>query len=159
VSGKPISFSVFRFFTSRQALASYITTSLENNMEIPEPLKIKDFKRNITYRTSKERHYQLYLSVILCYINRTARKDGKEFNMNEDVSKKSKLAAALLCNPFGCHRFYLGKKGGGLMIVLCILCITIPIPLIMAIVDFYKIISGKMEDGEGKIVTYWATNE
>jgi len=29
----------------------------------------------------------------------------------------------------------------------------------MAIVDFYKTISGKMEDGEGKLVTYWATNE
>jgi antitoxin HicB len=43
----------------KEALSSYIVTSLENNMEIPEPLKIKDFKGNITYRTSKERHYQL----------------------------------------------------------------------------------------------------
>ena len=43
----------------KEALMSYITTSLENNMEIPEPLNIKDFKGNITYRTSKERHYQL----------------------------------------------------------------------------------------------------
>jgi TM2 domain-containing membrane protein YozV len=78
---------------------------------------------------------------------------------NENASKKSKLAACLLCNPFGCHRFYLDKKGGLLMLVLCILFFTIPIPLIMAIVDFYKIISGKMTDGEGKVVTYWATNE
>jgi len=79
--------------------------------------------------------------------------------MNENVSKKSKLAAVLLCNPLGCYKFYLGKKGGGLMIVLCILCFTAFIPVLMAIVDFYKIISGKMEDGEGKLVTYWATNE
>ena len=43
----------------KEALISYVTTSLENNMEIPEPLKIKDFKGNITYRTSKERHYRL----------------------------------------------------------------------------------------------------
>ena len=43
----------------KEALASYVTTSLAHNMEIPEPLKIKDFKGNITYRTSKERHYQL----------------------------------------------------------------------------------------------------
>ena len=43
----------------KEALTSYITTSLANNMEISEPLKIKDFKGNITYRTSKERHYQL----------------------------------------------------------------------------------------------------
>jgi TM2 domain-containing membrane protein YozV len=83
----------------------------------------------------------------------------QEFYMNENVSKKSKLAACCLCNPFGMHRFYLGKKGGGLMIVLCILCFTAPIPIIMAIVDFYKIISGKMTDGEEKVVTYWAMNE
>ena len=28
-------------------------------MEIPEPLRIKDFKGNITYRTSRDRHYKL----------------------------------------------------------------------------------------------------
>jgi predicted RNase H-like HicB family nuclease len=43
----------------KEALASYVTTSLAHNLDIPEPLKIKDFKGNITYRTSKERHYQL----------------------------------------------------------------------------------------------------
>jgi len=43
----------------KEALASYVTTSIENKMEIPEPLKIDDFKGNITYRTSKERHYRL----------------------------------------------------------------------------------------------------
>jgi len=77
----------------------------------------------------------------------------------ENVSKKNKLAACLLCNPFGMHRFYLGKKGGGLMLVLSILIFTMPISVIMCIVDFYKTISGKMTDGEGKTVFYWATNE
>ena len=43
----------------KEALASYVTASFENNMNIPEPLKINDFKGNITYRTSKERHYRL----------------------------------------------------------------------------------------------------
>jgi len=43
----------------KEALLSYVTTSFENNMEIPEPLKIDDFKGIITYRTSKERHYSL----------------------------------------------------------------------------------------------------
>ena len=43
----------------KEALVSYVTTSLDNNMEIPEPLKIDDFKGSITYRTSKERHYRL----------------------------------------------------------------------------------------------------
>ena len=79
--------------------------------------------------------------------------------MNENASRKSKLAACLLCNPFGFHRFYLGVKGGWLMFVLTIIFFTLPISLIMAFYDFYKTISGKMMDGEGKIVTYWATNE
>jgi len=43
----------------KEALVSYVTTSLDNNMEIPEPFKINDFKGSITYRTSKERHYKL----------------------------------------------------------------------------------------------------
>ena len=43
----------------QEALVSYVTTSLDNNLEIPEPLNVKDFKGNITYRTSKERHYKL----------------------------------------------------------------------------------------------------
>ena len=47
------------FSNLKEALVSYVATSIENEMEIPEPLKIKDFKGNITYRTSKERHYRL----------------------------------------------------------------------------------------------------
>ena len=43
----------------KDALVSYVTTSLDNDMEIPEPLKMEDFKGSITYRTSKERHYRL----------------------------------------------------------------------------------------------------
>ena len=43
----------------REALVSYVATSLDNDMEIPEPLKINDYKGNITYRTSRERHYML----------------------------------------------------------------------------------------------------
>ena len=47
------------FNNLKEALISYITTSLDNNMDIPEPLRIKDYKGCITYRTSKERHYRL----------------------------------------------------------------------------------------------------
>jgi len=45
------------------------------------------------------------------------------------------------------------------MLVLRILVFTMPISILIAIVDFYKTISGKMKDGEGKTVIYWATNE
>jgi antitoxin HicB len=71
------------FSNFKDALASYVTTSLENNMEIPEPLKIKDFKGNITYRTSKERHYQLA---------RQAKLYGKSINTFIDEAVGEKLA-------------------------------------------------------------------
>ena len=43
----------------KDALKAYVMTSLANNMEIAEPLKMADFKGNITYRTTGEKHYHL----------------------------------------------------------------------------------------------------
>ena len=70
----------------REALASYVKTSLCNNMEIPEPLKIKNFRGSITYRTSKERHYRLA---------KEAKLYGKSINtiIDEAVGEKLNQAA------------------------------------------------------------------
>ena len=70
----------------KEALASYVTTSIENNMEIPEPLRIDDFKGSITYRTSKERHYKLA---------KQAKLYGKSINafIDEAIGEKLKEAA------------------------------------------------------------------
>jgi predicted RNase H-like HicB family nuclease len=68
----------------KEALASYITTSFENNMEIPEPLNIRDFKGNITYRTSKEKHYLLA---------KQAKLSGKSINTFIDEAISEKLLA------------------------------------------------------------------
>jgi len=43
----------------KEALEAYIITSIENNMEIPEPIKLADYKGKITYRTTSEKHYRL----------------------------------------------------------------------------------------------------
>jgi len=69
------------FDNLKEALVSYITTSLDNNLEIPEPLKITDFKGIITYRTSKERHYRLA---------KQAKLIGKSINafIDEAISEK-----------------------------------------------------------------------
>ena len=67
----------------KEALVSYVTTSLDNNMEIPEPLSVKDFKGNITYRTSKERHYKLA---------KQAKLYGKSINTFIDEAIAEKLA-------------------------------------------------------------------
>jgi antitoxin HicB len=70
----------------KEALVSYVTTSLDNNMEIPEPLKIDDFKGSITYRTSRERHYSLA---------KQAKLYGKSINafIDEAISEKLKQTA------------------------------------------------------------------
>lgn len=43
----------------KEALKAYINTSLANNLEIPEPIKLSDYKGNITYRTTGLTHYRL----------------------------------------------------------------------------------------------------
>ncbi|MDR2964765.1 MAG: type II toxin-antitoxin system HicB family antitoxin [Treponema sp.] len=74
------------FANLKEAHVSYITTSLKNNFEIPEPLKINDFKGSITYRTSKERHYKLA---------KQAKLYGKSINafIDEAIGEKLKEAA------------------------------------------------------------------
>jgi antitoxin HicB len=71
----------------KEALVSYVTTSLDNNMEIPEPLKIEDFKGSITYRTSKERHYKLA---------KQAKLFGKSINAFIDEAIGEKLKQSTL---------------------------------------------------------------
>jgi len=68
----------------KDALVSFVTTSLENKIEIPEPLKIDDFKGSITYRTSKERHYLLA---------KQAKLYGKSINAFIDEAIGEKLKA------------------------------------------------------------------
>ncbi len=43
----------------KDALASYIAACLEAGYKIPEPLKPSDFKGQIPYRTTSEKHYKL----------------------------------------------------------------------------------------------------
>ena len=71
----------------KEALVSYVTTSLNNNIEIPEPLKIGDFKGSITYRTSRERHYRLA---------KQAKLFGKSINAFIDEAIGEKLKEAVL---------------------------------------------------------------
>ena len=74
------------FNNLKEALVSYVKTSLDNNIEIPEPLKIEDFKGSITYRTSKERHYRLA---------KLAKLNGKSINafIDEAIGEKIKDVA------------------------------------------------------------------
>jgi len=74
------------FNNLKEALVSYVKTSLDNKMEIPEPIKIDDFKGSITYRTSKERHYRLA---------KIAKLNGKSINAFIDEAIGEKLKEAM----------------------------------------------------------------
>jgi TM2 domain-containing membrane protein YozV len=73
------------------------------------------------------------------------------------VSSKSRLIACLLCfflGCFGAHRFYVGKTGSAIAMIL-VNWLTLGI---WALVDFIIICCGTFTDSEGKIVSNWDVN-
>ena len=76
-----------------------------------------------------------------------------------DISSKSRLVTALLAwflGPFGAHRFYVGKTGSAIvMLVLTITVIGAIISGIWALIDTIRIILGNFRDGGGNLVYRW----
>jgi TM2 domain-containing membrane protein YozV len=74
------------------------------------------------------------------------------------MSQKSGVAALLLCfflGVFGAHRFYVGKVGSGVaMLLLSLLSagFLLPVTGIWALIDFIIILVGSFKDGQGKTV-------
>ncbi len=72
------------------------------------------------------------------------------FSKAIDVSEKSWVAALLLCfflGVFGVHRFYTGRIGTGIVMLL-----TLGGFGIWALIDFIIIICGSFKDNEGKVI-------
>ena len=72
----------------------------------------------------------------------------------QTVSDKSRLGALLFCiflGVFGGHRFYVGKIGTGILIILTAGGVFGVWPL----VDLIMIIIGSFRDKEGRRVTKW----
>ena len=70
-----------------------------------------------------------------------------------EISSKSRLATTLLAfflGEFGAHRFYLGKIGTAVAMLL-----TLGGLGIWALVDFIFAVAGIMKDKEGKIIKNW----
>jgi TM2 domain-containing membrane protein YozV len=88
----------------------------------------------------------------------------------EEVSPKSRLATTLLAwflGTLGVHRFYLGKTGTAIvMLVIGIVCwatiwawgfgfIFIAAVGIWALIDFIFAVAGIMKDEEGRLIKNW----
>jgi TM2 domain-containing membrane protein YozV/RNA polymerase subunit RPABC4/transcription elongation factor Spt4 len=88
----------------------------------------------------------------------------------EYISSKSRLITTLLAlflGMFGAHRFYIGKIGTGLaMLILtilgvatiwhCLLGLVFLIPVgVWTLIDFITAVSGNEEDREGKPIKDW----
>lgn len=70
-----------------------------------------------------------------------------------DISPKSRLAVTLLAwflGGFGVHRFYLGKIGTGILMI-----ITFGGLGIWALIDFIFAVTGNMRDKEGRLIKNW----
>lgn len=77
----------------------------------------------------------------------------------EPVSDRLVLPAFLLAffvGVFGVHRFYVGKTGSGVaMLVLTITVIGSVVTVIWATVDWILIVCGAFRDAEGRRLTVW----
>ena len=69
------------------------------------------------------------------------------------ISPKLRLATALFCGFFGylgIHRFYVGKIGTGILMILTAGGIGI-----WVVIDFIFIVLGQFKDKEGRVVKNW----
>ena len=79
-----------------------------------------------------------------------------------NMSPRSKLACLLLClflGWIGAHRFYVGKIGTGILMLLTtgggIVCSIWPIGGVWVVIDLIFIVSGSFRDKEGRRVEHW----
>lgn len=71
-------------------------------------------------------------------------------------SRAGALVLALFLGHFGAHRFYVGKNGTGIiMLLLTISFIGLIVSLIWALVDVFVIATGNFTDKDGDKVTTW----
>lgn len=71
----------------------------------------------------------------------------------EPISLKSRAVAAILAwflGIFGIHRFYVGKVGTGVLMI-----VTLGGLGVWIIIDFVMIVVGRFKDSEGKVLFNW----
>ncbi len=71
----------------------------------------------------------------------------------QNISSKSRLVALLLCwflGVFGAHRFYVGKTGTAILMILTLGGLTV-----WVLIDLIMIAVGSFRDSEGRRVFRW----
>jgi TM2 domain-containing membrane protein YozV len=67
-----------------------------------------------------------------------------------ELSRGVTLALAALLGPFGAHRFYVGKRGTGALML-----VTLGGAGIWYLYDLVTILGGSFRDASGRLVTRW----
>jgi TM2 domain-containing membrane protein YozV len=84
---------------------------------------------------------------------------AKPLVVDDGSSDKLVLPAFLLAffiGPFGVHRFYVGKTGSGIaMVVLTLTVVGVVVTAIWSVVDWIVILCGGFTDAQGRRLTRW----
>jgi TM2 domain-containing membrane protein YozV len=76
-----------------------------------------------------------------------------------NISAKNRTATflfAFFLGTLGIHRFYVGKTGSGIaMLLLTLSLFGLLITGIWALIDWIMVASGSFKDGEGKLIKTW----
>jgi TM2 domain-containing membrane protein YozV len=75
------------------------------------------------------------------------------------ISAKSRTAAfllALFLGTLGIHRFYVGKTGSGIaMLLLSLSGVGLFVTALWSLIDWIVVTCGQFEDGEGLLIKSW----
>ena len=90
---------------------------------------------------------------------RTSGTSRRDHDYDPDASDRTVIAAFLMAffiGPFGIHRFYVGKTGSGIaMLILTLTMIGAIVTVIWATIDWIMIVAGAFTDAEGKLLKRW----
>jgi len=76
-----------------------------------------------------------------------------------NISEKNRTATFLFAFFFGTlgiHRFYVGKTGSGIaMLLLTLSILGLVVTAFWALIDWIMVACGSFKDGEGKLIKTW----
>ena len=83
--------------------------------------------------------------------------------LRREASPKSRLIALLLAwflGPLGGHRFYVGKTGTAIIMILCTLSVVgLLVSIPWTFIDFIMIAAGAFRDKEGFLIKSWEARQ